>query len=91
MFFTLQAFQHVSLARKAQFLKTCPKKYPISQQVHPPPAARKIVRNKKKSRAKVQSRYSRTVFKKVNMEATKMSLSVADRIIAHKSKFPLRH
>ena len=38
--------------------------YPISQRVHRQPAARKLVRSKKKSRPKVQRRNSRTVFKK---------------------------
>ena len=38
--------------------------YPISQRVHRQPAARKLVRIKKKTRPKVQGRNSRTVFKK---------------------------
>ena len=65
--------------------------YPISQRVHRQPAARKLVRSKKKTRAKVQRRNSRTVFKKNNLEATKKSPFVAKRIIAHKNNFPLRH
>ena len=36
--------------------------YPISQLMHRQPAARKLVRSKKKSRAKVQRRNSRTFF-----------------------------
>ena len=44
--------------------------YPISQRVHRQPTARKLVRSKKKSRAKVQRQNSRTVFKKNILEAT---------------------
>ena len=65
--------------------------YPISQRVHRQPAARKLVRSKKKTRPKVQRRNSRTVFKKNKSEATKRSPFVAKRIIAHKNNFPLRH
>ena len=61
--------------------------YPISQLVHRQPAARKLVRSKKKSRPKVQRRNSRTVFKKNNWEATKKSTFVAKWIIAQK-QFP---
>ena len=45
--------------------------YPVSQRVHCQPAARKLVRGKKKIRPKVQRRISRTDFKKNNSEATK--------------------
>ena len=66
--------------------------YPISQQVHRQPAARKLVRGKKKTRPKVQRQNSRTDFKKNNLEATKKSPSDAKRISAHKkNNFPLRH
>ena len=65
--------------------------YPISQRVHRQPAARKFVRSKKKSRPKVQKRNARTVFKKINLEATKESAFAAKGIIAHKNNFPLRH
>ena len=64
--------------------------YPIYQRVHRQPAARKLVRSKKKTRPKVQRRNSRTVFKKNNLEATKKSSFVAKRIIAHKNNFRLR-
>ena len=65
--------------------------YPISQRVHPQPAARKIVRSRKKSRAKVQRQNAQTDFKKDNLEATKKSTFVAKRIIAQKNTFPFRH
>ena len=65
--------------------------HPISQRVHRQPAARKLVRNKKKTRPKVQRRNTRTSFKNNNLEATKKSLFVTKRIIAHKNNFPLRH
>ena len=65
--------------------------YPISQQVHRQPAAGKLVRSKKKSRTKVQSRNSPTVLKKKNLEASKKSTFVAKRIFAPKNNFPLRH
>ena len=65
--------------------------YPISQRVHRKPAARKLVRSKRKKRRKVRRRNSRTVFKKNNLEATKKSPFVAKGIIAHKNNFPLRH
>ena len=65
--------------------------YPISQRVQRQPAARKFVRSKKKTRPKVQRRNSRTVFKKINLEATEKSTFVEKRIIAHKYIFPLRH
>ena len=58
---------------------------------HRQPAARKLVRSKKKTSPKIQRRNSRTVFKKNNLEATKKSPFVAKRIIAHKNNFPLRH
>ena len=45
--------------------------YPISQQVHRQPAAKKFVRSKMKSRAKVQRRNSQTDFKENNLEAMK--------------------
>ena len=60
--------------------------YPISQRVHRQPVARKLVRSKNKTRRKVQRQNSRTVFKKNNLEATKMSPFVAKRmIIVHKN------
>ena len=62
--------------------------YPISQRVHRQPAARKLVRNKKKTRSKVQRRNSRTVFKRNNLEATKKSPFVAKRNNAQKKQFP---
>ena len=65
--------------------------YPFSQRVHGQPAARKLVRSKKKSRPKVQRQNSRTVFEDNNLETTKKSIFVAKRNIAHKNKFPLRH
>ena len=65
--------------------------YPVSQQVHRQPAARKLVRGKKKTSPKVLRRNSRTVLKKNNLEATKKSPFVAKRIIGHKNNFPLRH
>ena len=58
---------------------------PISQRVHRQPAARKLVRSKKKTGPKVQRQNSQTVFKKNNLEATKKSPFVAKRIIAHKN------
>ena len=58
----------------------------ISQRVHRQPAARNIVRSKK-SRATVQRRTSRTVFKTNKLEATKKSTFLAERIIAHKINF----
>ena len=64
--------------------------YPVSQRVHRQPAARKLVRGRQKTRPKVQRRYSRTVFKKNNLEATKKSPFVAKRIIADKNNFPPR-
>ena len=67
------------------------KSYPISQRVHRQPAARKLVRNKKKSRLKVERRNSRNVFKKNNLEATKKSTFVAKKVFALKNNFPLRH
>ena len=65
--------------------------HPVSQRVHRQPAARKLVRGKKKTRPKIQRWNSRTVFKKNNLEATKKSPFVAKIIIAHKNNFPLRH
>ena len=65
--------------------------YPISQRVHRPPAARKLVRSKKKTRPKVHRQKSRTVFKKNNLEASKKSSFVAKRIFAHRNNFSLRH
>ena len=65
--------------------------YPNSHRVHRQSAARKIVRSKKKSRAKAQRRNSRTLFEKNNLEATKNFTFVAKRIIAHNNNFPLRH
>ena len=65
--------------------------YPVSQRVHRQPAARKLVRGKKKTRPKVQRQNSRAVFQKKNLEATKKSPFVAKSIIAHKNIFPLRH
>ena len=62
--------------------------YPISQQVHRQPAARKLFRSKKKSRPEVQRQHSRTVFKKNNMEATKKSTFVSKMIIAIKTVSP---
>ena len=64
---------------------------PISQTVHRQPAARKLVRSKKKSSLEVQRQNSRTIFKKNNSEATKKSTFVAKTIIAHKNNFPFRH
>ena len=58
--------------------------YPTSQQVLRQPAARKLVRSRKKSRPKVQRQNSRTVFIKINLEATKKSSFVSKRIIAKK-------
>ena len=63
--------------------------YPISQRVHRQPAAKKLVRRKKKTPPKVQRQNSRTVFKKNNLEVTKTSPFVAKRIIAQENKFPL--
>ena len=52
------------------FSKNLSKKiYPISQRVHRQPAARKLVRSKKKSRPEVQRQHSPTVFMENNMEA----------------------
>ena len=51
--------------------------YPFSQRVNLKPATSKLVRSKKKSRLKIQRRNSRTVFKKINLEATKESPFVA--------------
>ena len=65
--------------------------YPKPQRVHRQPAARKIVRSKKKSSPKVRRRNSGTVFKKNNLEALKKSPFVAKRVFAHKNNFPLRH
>ena len=53
--------------------------FPISQRVHRQPSARKLVRSKKKSRAKVQRQNSRTVLKKNNLEATKKTPFVAKK------------
>ena len=64
--------------------------YPICQRVHRQPAAKKLVRSKKKSRAKVQGQNSQTVLKKNNLEATKKSTFVTKKIIVHKNVFPLR-
>ena len=89
--FFLQAFQHFSLACKISVSKNVSKRiYPISQQMHRQPAARKFVRSKKKSRPKAQRQNSRTAFKQNNMEAMKKSTFVTKRIIAHKNNFPLR-
>ena len=49
--------------------------YPISQRVHRQPAARKLVRSKKKSRPKVQKRNSRTVFKRTTWKQRRSLLS----------------
>ena len=49
---------------------------------------KKLVRSKKKSRAKVQRQNSWVVYKRNNLEATEMSTFVAKKIIAHKSSFP---
>ena len=78
-----------------RFQKSVPENFskrlhPISQRVHRQPAARKFVRSKKKSRLKVPRQNSQTVLKKNNLEATKKSTFVADRIIAHKNNFLLR-
>ena len=62
--------------------------YPIYQRVHRQPAARKLVRSKKKSRPKTQRQSSRTPFEKNNLEATKNSLFVAKKLIAHKNFSP---
>ena len=64
--------------------------YPSSQRVHRQPVARKLVRSKRKSGLKVQRRYSRTVFEKNTLEATKKSPFVAKSVFAHKNNFPLR-
>ena len=64
--------------------------YPVSRRVHRQPAARKLVRGKKKTRPKVQRQDSRNIFRKNNLEATKKSPFVAKRIIAHENNFPLR-
>ena len=67
--------------------------YRISKQVHRRPAARKLVRSKKKTRRKVKRRNSRTVFKKNNLEPTKKSPFVAKRILLIKtiSPFVINH
>ena len=65
--------------------------YPIFQRVHRQPAARKLVRSKKKTSREVQRQTSRNVFKNNNLEATKKSPFVAKRIIDHKNNFFLRH
>ena len=67
--------------------------FPTSQRVHRQPAARKIVRSKKKSRPKLQRRNSQPVFKLNNLEATKKSTFVSKSIIAHKkiSPFVINH
>ena len=62
---------------------------PTSQRVHRQPAAKKLVRSKKKSRPKVQRQNSRTVVKKSNLCAMKKSTCVAKRIITRKNNFPL--
>ena len=62
--------------------------YPISQRLHRQPAARKLLRNTKKTRPKVQRQNSRTAFKKNNLEVTKKSPFVAKKIIVHKNTFP---
>ena len=70
------------------FKKVSKRSYPISEPVHRQPAARKLVRSKKKSRPKVQRRFSRAFFEKNNLEATKKSPFVAKKIIAQKNNFP---
>ena len=67
--------------------------YPISQRVHRQPAARKLVRSKKKTRAKVQRRNSRTVFKKNNLEARRSLLSSQKGLLLIKtiSPFVINH
>ena len=65
--------------------------YQISQRLHRLPAARKLVRSKKKSRPKVQRRNSRTGLNKNNLKKTMKSTFVSKRIFAHKNNFPLRH
>ena len=72
--------------------KNLPKRfYPISQRMHRQPAARKLAGNKKKSRAKIQKRNSRTTFEKNNLEAKKKSTFFAKGIAAHKNLFFIRH
>ena len=65
--------------------------YPISQQVHRQPAARKFVKSKKKSRPKVQSWISRTVCKKNNLAATKMSSQKGLLLLKTNSPFVINH
>ena len=62
--------------------------YAISQRVHRQPVARKLVRSGKKTRPRVQRQKSRNFFKKNNLEATKKSPFVAQRLIAHKNNLP---
>ena len=63
--------------------------YPISKRVHRQLAAKKLVRNIKKPRAKVQRQNSRTVSIKNNLEAAKKSTFVAKSTIAHLNHLPL--
>ena len=60
--------------------------YPISQRVHRQPAARKLVRSKKKTRPKVQRRNSRTSWKQ-----RRSLLSSQKGLLLIKTIFPLRH
>ena len=63
--------------------------YPISQRVNHQPAARKFVRSIMKSRPKVQTQKSRSVFEKKNLEATMKSHFVAKRLLLTKTNSPL--
>ena len=84
---TLQAFQHFPRTQNS----VCQKNLPTTERAHCQPAARKLVRSKKRSPDKVQRRNSRTVSKKNNFEATKRSNFVAKRTIDQKNNFPFRH
>ena len=87
--FTLQAFQHFSLACKIQFLKTCPKEIiRFLTEFSVNLLQGNLSEAKKETRPKVQRQNSPTVFKKNNLEATKKSTFVAKRDYCSEKQFP---
>ena len=59
--------------------------YPIYQRVHRQPAARKLVRSKKKTRTKIQKRNSQTVFKKTTWKQRRSLLSSQKGLLLSKT------
>ena len=71
--------------QKSLFKKLSKRIYPSSQRMHRQPAAKKLAGNKKISLAKIQKRYSPTIFGTDNFEVKKKHTFVAKRIAAQKT------